>query len=74
MHTDNTSLENEKQPSCLGAVSGSFHYTLEDIVNIKANAQFLKDKIVPIEVFGLPEFMDAVIKLADDSIKSRNDR
>lgn len=28
MNTDKTSLENESQPSCLGAVSGSFPYSI----------------------------------------------
>lgn len=28
MNTDKTSIENESQPSCLGAVSGSFPYSI----------------------------------------------
>jgi hypothetical protein len=28
MNTDKTSLENKNQPSCLGAVSGSFPYSI----------------------------------------------
>jgi len=28
MNTDKNSLENESQPSCLGAVSGSFPYSI----------------------------------------------
>lgn len=40
MSTDKTSLENESQPSCLGAVSRSFiglymHYDNGDMVNIQ---------------------------------------
>ena len=36
MSTEKTSLENESQPSCLGAVSGSFPYSIyeEDSWNI----------------------------------------
>ncbi len=38
MNTDKTSLENESQPSCLGAVSGSFPikdtYTKEEVKKI----------------------------------------
>ena len=33
MSTDKTSLENESQPSCLGAVSGSFLSNLEHRMN-----------------------------------------
>ena len=33
MNTDKTSLENETQPSCLGAVSGSFLSNLEHRMN-----------------------------------------
>ena len=29
MNTDKTSIENEIQPSCLGAVSGSFYWTTQ---------------------------------------------
>ena len=38
MNTDKTSIENESQPSCLGAVSGSFPiketYTKEEVKKI----------------------------------------
>jgi hypothetical protein len=30
MNTEKTSLENENQPSCLGAVSGSYIWLVED--------------------------------------------
>ena len=30
MNTEKTSLENESQPSCLGAVSGSYIWLVED--------------------------------------------
>lgn len=44
MNTEKTSLENENQPSCLGAVSGSFLSNLKFIIN-NMEYDLVKDKI-----------------------------
>ena len=44
MNTDKTSLENENQPSCLGAVSGSFLSDLNFIID-NMGYDLVKDKV-----------------------------
>jgi hypothetical protein len=44
MSTDKTSLENESQPSCLGAVSGSFLSDLNFIID-NMGYDLVKDKV-----------------------------
>ena len=45
MKTDKTSLENEKQPSCLGAVSGSLPLDKSHICFDKGHSMFLLTEI-----------------------------
>ena len=43
MNTDKTSLENKNQPSCLGAVSGSFPYSIyEEELNKITQLQLIR--------------------------------
>jgi hypothetical protein len=44
MNTNKTSLENESQPSCLGAVSGSFLSDLNFIID-NMGYDLVKDKV-----------------------------
>ena len=44
MNTEKTSLENENQPSCLGAVSGSFLSDLDFIID-NMGYDLVKDKV-----------------------------
>jgi hypothetical protein len=44
MNTEKTSLENENQPSCLGAVSGSFLSDLNFIID-NMGYDLVKDKV-----------------------------
>ena len=46
MNTDKTSLENENQPSCLGAVSGSTWFKTEQIETaVNVNGDMTADEI-----------------------------
>lgn len=61
MNTDKTSLENEIQPSCLGAVSGRFQIRVSEILQLKnrlreindneiSNIDFLDESGLPIQI------------------------
>ena len=61
MSTEKTSLENESQPSCLGAVSGRFQIRVSEIVQLKnrlreindneiSNIDFLDESGLPIQI------------------------
>jgi len=61
MSTEKTPLENESQPSCLGAVSGRFQIRVSEIKQIKnrlreindndiSNIDFLDDNGLPIQI------------------------
>ena len=61
MTTDKTSLENEIQPSCLGAVSGRFQIRVSEILQLKnrlreindneiSNIDFLDESGLPIQI------------------------
>ena len=61
MNTEKTSLENENQPSCLGAVSGRFQIRVSEIKQLKnrlreindndiSNIDLLDDNGLPIQI------------------------
>jgi hypothetical protein len=46
MNTDKTSIENENQPSCLGAVSGSLYYELQQLkTSLEFHESMMKDSL-----------------------------
>ena len=68
MNTDKTSLENESQPSCLGAVSGSFS-RLNDWFDMNAEPCYLGKQIKE-NLYNEVEAKRLCIKLARELIDS----
>lgn len=73
MNTEKTSLENENQPSCLGAVSGSFIRPPLGLIPKK-----LHDERVKVERFNevcgaIARYYDAGMKINVEWIKEYNE-
>ena len=58
MNTDKTSLENENQPSCLGAVMGSASFLFPQIVMEQREIELTQDEIEALKNMCLDEQTD----------------